>query len=67
MSSSLRDELGGDLAALDLLTEQESADILELLQEARRGQKKSLDAALDEALGHLPRLIRGSARKMLFG
>lgn len=67
MSTALQSELGTDLAVLDLLSERESADLLELLHEARRGQKRSLEAALDEALGHLPRLIRGPARKMLFG
>lgn len=63
----LRAELGSDLAVLDLLTEEESADLHQLIQQARQGQSQELSEALDEALGHLPRLIRGSARKILFG
>lgn len=52
---------------LDLLGESECAELLELIDDARVTQKLALDRALDEVLGKLPRLVRGPARKIMFG
>lgn len=65
--ADLKRDLGEDLEVLALLSDEESAELATLLREARRNQQQALDASLDEALGHLPRLIRGTARKILFG
>jgi hypothetical protein len=63
----LRSALGTDLDVLGELTENETTELLSLFQTAKRGQRESLDAALEQALAHLPWLVRGPARKILFG
>jgi hypothetical protein len=65
--TALREQLGPDLAVLDLLTEQESAELQVLIDDARATQRKALDASISEVLGRLPRLARGPARKIMFG
>lgn len=65
--TELRRELGDDLDVLALLSDEESSDLLEMLEEARSGQIAALNAAIEETLGHLPRLLRGPARKVMFG
>lgn len=66
-NADLRRVLGEDLEVVSLLSEAESSELLDLFEDARRRQQESLDASLDVVLGHLPRLLRGSARKILFG
>ena len=65
--AELQRELGGDLQVLDLLSEQESSELLTMFRDARREEKESLDQAIDEALGALPRILRGPARSIMFG
>jgi hypothetical protein len=65
--TALRTRLGDDLDALALLSEQESAELLGLIDDARAVQRKALDASISEVLGRLPRLARGPARRIMFG
>lgn len=65
--AELREKLGPDLAVVEELTDQESGELLELIDQARREETRALGEALDEALGHLPRLLRGTARAIVFG
>ncbi|HWN36497.1 MAG TPA: hypothetical protein VNP03_27350 [Pseudonocardia sp.] len=65
--TALRQRLGDDVDALALLSEQESAELLGLIDEARAVQRKALDASIGEVLGRLPRLARGPARRIMFG
>lgn len=65
--TALRTRLGDDLDALALLSEQESAELLGLIDNARAVQRKALDASISEVLGRLPRLARGPARRIMFG
>ncbi|HEY1968029.1 MAG TPA: hypothetical protein VGH89_08790 [Pseudonocardia sp.] len=66
-TAELRAELGKDLDVLDSLTQDEQAELLEMVRQARAGQHQALDGALNQVLKHLPRLVRGPARKILFG
>jgi hypothetical protein len=65
-ASELHAELG-DLDVLAELSEEESAGLLAMIRTARRTQNKALDDAIGEVLHHLPRLVRGPARKIVFG
>lgn len=49
------------------LTDKEAADLLLMFEQASADQRVELDTALDKTLGHLPFLVRGAARKILFG
>lgn len=62
----LRRELG-ELDVLGQLDEDEAGELLGMFRAARRTQNKALDGAIDEVLGHLPRLVRMPARKIVFG
>ncbi|BDT99293.1 hypothetical protein [Nocardia sputorum] len=50
-----------------MLTTQESAQLLMMIQRAKQQQRRSLDAAIDAGLGVLPRVVRISAKTILFG
>ena len=65
--TALRQRLGDDVGALALLSEQESAELLGLIDNARAVQREALDASISEVLGRLPRLARGPARRIMFG
>ncbi len=65
-NAELRKELG-DLDVLDDLSEDEGTELLAMIRDTRRTQNKALDAAINEVLRYLPRLIRGTARKIVFG
>jgi hypothetical protein len=65
-TAELRKELG-DLDVLDDLSDEEGAELLGMIHDTRRTQNKALDAAINEVLRFLPRLIRGTARKIVFG
>lgn len=65
--TALRQRLGDDVGALAMLSEQESAELLGLIDDARAVQRKALDASITEVLGRLPRLARGPARRIMFG
>lgn len=49
------------------LSDQERSELLAMIEQTRRSRRKALFAAIDEALGHLPWLLRGTARKLLLG
>jgi hypothetical protein len=40
--------------------------LIALVQQARERQRSALDEAIDQGLAHLPRLLRGSVRLLLF-
>lgn len=49
------------------LSEQESADLLAVVKAVRRSRLKAMFASIEEALQHLPRMLRGPAKKILLG
>ena len=61
-------EIVGDsvLPALDTMGEAELGALADAVRNARRHQRAQLERALTEALGHLPALLRGPVRKILF-
>jgi hypothetical protein len=65
---TLEAELGGQapdgLAALDAAERRAFAGIL---RDAKERQSRELEAAVEESLGVVPRLLRGTIRKVLFG
>jgi hypothetical protein len=52
-------------AAPEALGEDDAARLLELLEAARRTQRRDVAEALDAALGHVPRLLRPAVRRVL--
>jgi hypothetical protein len=64
---NLRTELGDDLEVIDQLTDDECAELMAMIDAARRTQRAALDTSITEVLGHLPRLARLPARKIMFG
>lgn len=65
--TALRQRLLTDAPVLDELSGDECADLIAMIEQARRSRRKALFAAIDDALGHLPRLLRGTARKIVLG
>jgi len=64
--SALSQELGGCAVVQDL-SEEESAELRALIKTVRRSRLRAMFAAIEEALGHLPRMLRGPAKKILLG
>lgn len=64
--AELKAALGGDLAVIDELTDDEAAELLELYAAAREDAMADLVASLDESLTLVPRLVRGPVRAILF-
>lgn len=62
--SELRDRLG-DLGAIERLDDAQAEALRDAIAEARKTQARTLAAARDDALGHIPRLLRGSVRRVL--
>ncbi|TJY56664.1 hypothetical protein E4T66_19060 [Sinimarinibacterium sp. CAU 1509] len=63
----LADELGSQpLPALDALTTAEIELLRQSIRAARVHQKQQLARAFEAALGHIPALLRGPVRKILF-
>lgn len=59
--------LGGDIPAGIVELDGKSQDELAiLLVESQRRQRSQLKLALEGALGHVPRMLRGTVRKVLF-
>ena len=52
---------------LEVLTEEELSGFAAMLRVAKRRQCQQLEAAVDEALEIVPRLLRRPVRKILFG
>jgi len=71
MTSDARNALEQELDdrvpdGLQKLKDGELSDLAERLQAAKQRQSEALDKGIDEALEIVPRLARGSVRKMLF-
>jgi len=65
--SALEQELDGRVPdGLDTLKDDELSDFAERLQAARQRQSEALEHGIDEALEIVPRVARGSVRKILF-
>ncbi|CAN5652623.1 hypothetical protein BH20ACT17_BH20ACT17_03330 [soil metagenome] len=65
--NALEQELDGRVPdGLSTLKDDELSDLAELLQAAKQRQSQALDQGIDEALEIVPRVARGSVRKMLF-
>ena len=64
--TSLSEMLAG-APIIDALSEQEQAELLSMIQTTRRSRRKAMLGAVEEALQHLPRLVRPAARKILLG
>ncbi|WP_067563396.1 hypothetical protein [Nocardia acidivorans] len=65
--TQLERELGGPLAALELLSEAETADLLEIFRQAKRTETQEMVAAVDKTVGALPWPLRTAAKKIMFG
>ncbi|MGH3739279.1 MAG: hypothetical protein ACRDT6_27315 [Micromonosporaceae bacterium] len=64
----LRTELGTPLPeGLDVFPAADAAQLATAVRDARARQRKALHAAVDEGLGLLPFLMRGTIKKILFG
>ena len=64
LKQALQAEPPPDLASLG---DEQLADLAEAIETARTRQREELHAAIDDAYGHLPRLLRGPLRKVLGG
>lgn len=65
---AMRAQFGGPLPdGLNALSDDELTDLAAALGEARREQSCAVDAAIDDALGHVPWVMRGVVRKVLIG
>lgn len=65
--ADLEQELGGPLAALDLLTEDEAADLLAMFGEAEQAETTALTESVDKVIGALPWPLRGPTKAIVFG
>jgi hypothetical protein len=64
----LKPELSGGVpGGLEALTEEELRGFAGMIKVARRRQSEELEQAVDQALDIVPRLLRGTIRKILFG
>lgn len=64
--SDLRAQLGArPPASLGTLTDEQLRDLDDAIGAARRRQAKALAAAGDQALRHIPRLLRGPVRRIV--
>jgi hypothetical protein len=67
-SRILRPELGGSVPdGLDVLSEEDLSGFAAMVRIAKKRQSQQLESAVDEALDIVPRLLRGTIRKILFG
>jgi hypothetical protein len=64
----------GDLAAaidaapppeFDALSDTERAALTEIVETAARERSRLIDRAIDDSLGHLPALLRGTVKRVL--
>jgi hypothetical protein len=65
--ADLERELGVSVPAVELLSGDECAALLAMFQKARSDEKVALHKAIDDALGQLPWVMRGPAKKIMFG
>jgi hypothetical protein len=65
---ALEGELGGRAPeGLEALKESDLRAFAALLRDAKARQSEALQAAIEEALEIVPRMVRGPVRKILFG
>jgi hypothetical protein len=65
---TLERELDGRIPdGLSTLTDDELSHLADLLRDTKQRQSQALEAAIESALGIVPRLVRGPVRKVLFG
>ena len=55
------------LAPLERLAPEVRAELSHLVAEARERQRREVHVAIDTALTHVPAVLRGTIRKLLFG
>lgn len=67
MPEGLDARLRAELEQISALTEEDRGRLLELFVAARNQKRAALDTALDELLVHLPRMLRGPAKRIVFG
>ena len=60
------DQPAAELAYLEVLKASDQAQLLDDISAARKAHKREILDSLEEALNHIPRLLRGPIRK-LFG
>lgn len=60
-------EGAAELPPLKHLDEAQIKALIEAVQAARQQQRKTLNKAMEDALGHVPMLLRGAVRKLFFG
>ncbi|MFI1916507.1 hypothetical protein [Nocardia sp. NPDC020380] len=65
--AELEQALGGPVAALDLLTDQETADLLGMFRDAQQAETTAMVEAVDKTVGALPWPLRTAAKKIMFG
>jgi hypothetical protein len=58
---------GKQLPPLDKLNDKQLKALIEIFREGKQRQRTSLYAAMESALGHVPMLLRGAVRKVMFG
>jgi hypothetical protein len=64
----LKPELGGSVpGGLGALSDAELTEFAAILRVAKRRQSQELEAAVEQALDIVPRLLRGTIRRILFG
>lgn len=64
--AQLREDLGPELDVLDLMSDDECAELLELFHDARKFERAELQRSIDEALKALPWLLRAPAKLIMF-
>jgi hypothetical protein len=72
MTPDAKRELRAELGAappkgLDALSDEQVADLAGALRTSRERQSAALEEAMEDALRHVPRLLRGPVRKMMMG
>ena len=65
MTADLADVLGGPVDPAGL-TDADRERLAGLVGDARRRQAEALDRAIDGGLRHIPRLLRGTVKALLF-
>lgn len=57
---------GAELPSVDALSDAELGILARSIRDARRRQQQHLSTAFEAALTHVPLLLRGAVRKILF-
>ncbi|UFS98188.1 hypothetical protein [Nocardia huaxiensis] len=65
--SELERELGGPVAALEMMSEREIADLLGMFRDAQRTEAAAMVEAVDKTVGALPWPLSTAAKKIMFG